>query len=93
MRCRSKLTNKITQIDANDPQNFYQNRRVLRCACGHGNRKRIMNVAATRRHLSSPIAERIFLAGETTSFGEHATVLGAHKEGLRAAKTVGELLG
>jgi monoamine oxidase len=47
---------------------------------------------ATRRHLRTPIGERIFLAGEATSFGEQATVSGAHKEGLRAAVKVGELL-
>jgi monoamine oxidase len=44
--------------------------------------------AAIRRHLRNPIADRIFLAGEATSFGEQATVSGAHKEGLRAATTV-----
>jgi monoamine oxidase len=50
-------------------------------------------MAATRQHLRMSIAGRIFLAGEATSFGEQATVSGAHKEGLRAAETVCELLG
>jgi len=48
--------------------------------------------AATRRYLRDPIADRIFLAGEATSFGEQATVSGAHKEGLRAAAAVSDLL-
>ena len=48
---------------------------------------------ATRQHLHMSIAGRIFLAGEATSFGEQATVSGAHKEGLRAAKTVSAMLG
>ena len=47
---------------------------------------------ATRQHLHMSIAGRIFLAGEATSFGEQATVSGAHKEGLRAAETVSALL-
>ena len=50
-------------------------------------------MTATRQHLRTPIADRIFLAGEATSFGEQATVSGAYKEGLRTAETVGELLG
>lgn len=50
-------------------------------------------MATTRRHLRTPIAGRIFLAGEATSFGEQATVSGAHKEGLRAAATVSDLIG
>ncbi len=48
--------------------------------------------AATRQYLRDPIADRIFLAGEATSFGEQATVSGAHKEGLRAAAAVSDLL-
>ncbi len=48
--------------------------------------------AASRQYLRDPIADRIFLAGEATSFGEQATVSGAHKEGLRAAATVSDLL-
>lgn len=48
--------------------------------------------ADLRKHLLTPIGERIFLAGEATSFGEQATVSGAHKEGLRAANQVLKLL-
>jgi monoamine oxidase len=49
-------------------------------------------MAATRPDLRTPIGGRIFLAGEATSFGEQATVSGAHKEGLRAAVKVSKLL-
>ncbi len=48
--------------------------------------------ALVRSALRTPIADRIFLAGEATSIGEQGTVSGAHKEGLRAAETVVELL-
>ena len=48
--------------------------------------------ANTRSALRTPIATRIFLAGEATSIGEQGTVSGAHKEGLRAAATVSALL-
>lgn len=48
--------------------------------------------ALVRSALRTPIADRIFLAGEATSIGEQGTVSGAHKEGLRAARIVWELL-
>ncbi len=39
-----------------------------------------------RKDLRKPLAKRVFFAGEATHLSEQATVAGAHKEGLRAAR-------
>ncbi|MEO1139845.1 MAG: FAD-dependent oxidoreductase [Pseudomonadota bacterium] len=48
--------------------------------------------AHTRKALRKPHAERVFFAGEATHLSEQATVSGAHKEGLRAARKALKLL-